>query len=114
MNPDLLNEGTRLSGLLDAALAFVKEQIRKAAETERDYRHAKARAWLEHPEGTAKEREAMVDGATADLRYERDIAAGMVRASFEAVKSRQQQISLLQSQMNVEKAEANFARTGPQ
>lgn len=113
MNANLVAEGSRLSGLLDAALSFVKDQIRLAAETERDYRKAKAQAWVQYAEGTAKEREAQVDGATADLRYERDIAAGMVRASFEAVKSRQQQISLLQSQMNVEKAEAEFARTGP-
>jgi hypothetical protein len=111
---DYAAEGDRLSKLLDAALSFVKDQIRKAAEAERVYRHAKARAWAEHPDGTAKEREALVDAATADLRYERDLAAGMVRASFEAVHSRQQQISLLQTMVKTERSELELARTGPE
>lgn len=117
-------EGRRLSGLLDSALGFLKEQIPAAAAAERDYRKAKSEAWLRCPnddagvkagerEWTASRREAWVNAQTADLRYVRDVADGMVRTGYQAVKSRQAQISLLQSEMNAFKAEANFAQYGP-
>lgn len=106
-------EGRRLSELLDAALAFLKEQIKAAAEAERDYRKAKAMSWVEAPDGTAAAKEAWVNGRTADLRYARDVAAGMERASHQAIRSRLAQISLLQSVANAYKAEAGFAQYGP-
>jgi hypothetical protein len=111
---EMSQEGRRLSELLDGALAFLKEQIRAAAEAERDYRQAKARAWVEAPDGTAGAKEAWVNGHTADLRYKRDIAAGMERASHQAIRSRLAQISLLQSVANAHKAEASFDRYGPE
>lgn len=115
MTPDeFAREGRRLSDLLDAALRFNKEQIPKAAAAERDYRKAKSELWVRAKtvDMLAKEKETWVDAQSADLRYERDVAEGMLRVGYQAVKSRQQQISLLQSQMNVFKAEANFAQFG--
>jgi hypothetical protein len=117
-------EGRRLSNLLDAALGFLKEQIPVAAEAEQNYRKAKAEAWLRCPnddagvkagerEWTAARREAWCNAQTADLRYLRDVADGMVRTGYQAVRSRQAQMSLLQSEMNAFKAEANFAAYGP-
>jgi hypothetical protein len=116
----MATEGRRLSRLLDDGLAFLKEKIYLAAETERDYRKAKSEAWLRCPledetgKWTAARREAWVDAQTADLRYARDVADGLVRTGHQAVKSRQYQISLLQSTLNAFKSEADFARTGPE
>jgi hypothetical protein len=109
----MAQEGRRLSKQLDGALGMLKEQIVAAADAERDYRKAKAESWVVAPEGTAQARQAWVEGETADLRHRRDIAEGMVRACHQAIRSRQQQISLLQSVASAHKAEAEFARTGP-
>lgn len=110
---EMAQEGRRLTGLLDAALAATKERVIAQAEAERAYRKAKARKWLEAPDGTAASKEAWVNSETADLRYERDVAAGMERNARDAIRSYQVQISLLQSIANAHKAEAEFARTGP-
>jgi hypothetical protein len=107
----MAEEGKRLSKQLDGALGMLKEQIRVAADAERDYRKLKAEKWV-HAEGTAEQKKAWVDGQTADLRHVRDIADGMVRACHQAIRSRQQQISLLQSVASAHRAEAEFVRTG--
>lgn len=109
---EMAQEGRRLSYLLDGALAFLKEQIKAAAEAERDYRKAKAEAWVQAPEGTAAAKEAHVNGVTADLRYKRDIAVGMEKASHQAIRSRMAQISLLQSVANAHRADAHNDRFG--
>lgn len=109
---EMSQEGRRLSQLLDGALAFLKEQIKAAAEAERDYRKAKAEAWVQAPDGTAASKEAWVNGKTADLRYQRDIAAGMEKASHQAIRSRMAQISLLQSVANAHRADAHNDRFG--
>lgn len=122
---EMSHEGARLSRLLDSALAFLKEQIPAAAAAERDYRKEKSKAWVTCPndeggvkssdrEWTASRREAWVNAETADLRYLRDVSGGMVRTGHQAVKARMYEISLLQSEMGAWKAEANFARTGPE
>lgn len=109
---EMAREGRRLSEQLDGALALLKQQIREAADAERDYRKAKAEAWVQAPEGTAAAKEAIVNGRTADLRHRRDIAVGMERACREAIHSRQTQISLLQSIANAHKADADMDRFG--
>lgn len=114
MNPaEMAAEGRRLTGLLDLALEAVRDRVKALAEAEREYRHAKARCWLQAPDGTAAAKEAWVNGETADLRYQRDLAAGMERNARDAIRSYQVQISLLQSVANAHRAEAEFARTGP-
>lgn len=110
---DYVDEVRRLSGLLDAALSFLREQVREAAEAEQAYRKAKGRAWVEVPEGTVPEREAWVDEDTADVRFARDVAAGMKKAAIEAVRARRAQISAIQSVLAMERAEAEFVRTTP-
>lgn len=111
---EMAQEGRRLSGLLDLALEACRDRVKSLAEAERQYRKAKAKKWVEAPEGTAAAREAWVNGETADLRYARDLAAGMERNARDAIRSYQVQISLLQSVANAFKAEAEFARTGPE
>lgn len=115
MTPDeIADEMARLSRLLDGGLAMLREQAVALADAEATYRRAKARAWVEAPDGTAAAKAAYVDGITADLRRERDIADGVRLAALEAVRSRRTQVSALQSLLAAHRAEAEFARTGPE
>lgn len=113
----LPEEMARLARLLDKGLEALRDQSTEFAEAERSYRQAKATAWVEVlaalPKGTVPEREAWVNGATADARYRRDLAEGMRQAALESVRSRRGQISALQTMLNADRAEADFARTGP-
>lgn len=110
----------RLSDLLDNGLEALRKFAVQAAEAERSYRHSKAASWVETPHEkagrklTAVEREAMVNAATADERYARDVAAGMERAALESVRSRRAQISAYQSLLAAERSEMDLARAGPQ
>lgn len=104
----------RLSRQLDAGLDVLRGSAEDVADAERDYRKAKAVAWVSRPDGTAAERAAMVDSDTADLRYKRDLAEGMRRAALESVRARATQISMWQTLLNADKEEARFARTGPE
>lgn len=111
---EAIAEFNRLNRLLEAGLEMLREAPESLAKAEAEYRRAKAKAWVEHTEGTAKEREALVDAATAGLRYDRDIAEGLRRAAFESVRSRQTQISALQTLVNAHRAEAELTGKGPQ
>lgn len=113
-------EATRLSRLIDAGIEALREQSKQLATAENEYRKAKSQAWVRCPrdeagqkDWTAARREAWVDAECADLRYHRDVAEGMRQAALEAVRARRTQVSVLQSLLNAEKAEAEFARTGP-
>jgi len=113
-------EGNRLSRLLDAGIEALRTHSKAVAVAERDYRQAKSEAWVRAPKDppggkdwTAARREAWVDAECADLRYTRDVAEGMRAAALEAVRARRTQVSMLQSMMNAHRAEAEFARTGP-
>ena len=106
-----MDELLRLSRLLDSGLQALRDQATEYADAESDYRQAKARAWLQAPDGTVPEREAWCNGHTAVERRRRDLADGMRQAALEAVRSRRGQISALQSLMNAHRAEAEFDRT---
>lgn len=114
---EFADEFRRLSVLLDESLRWVKEKVREYASAEAAYRKGRAQAWLEAPrlaEGikvTAGEREAWVDGHTADLRYTRDLADGLRQAGLEAVRSRRAQTSALQTLLNAHLEELKFDRT---
>lgn len=121
--PEAFAEANRLSRLIDAAIEALKNTSVEFARAEADYRKAKAESWVRCPndeagvragerEWTAARREAWVDAETADLRYKRDLADGMRQAALEAARSRRAQLSALQTFLNAEKAEADFARTG--
>lgn len=110
---DMADEMARLSRLLDQGLQALRDQAREVAETEQAYRRLKAEAWVTAPEGTVPEREAWVNGKTADARFARDLAEGMRTAALEAVRSRRTQVSALQSLMAAHRAEAEFSRVGP-
>lgn len=59
----------------------------KLADRERDYRKARAVAYVMHAQAaSAGARDAAVDEATADARYDRDVARGVVRSQEELLK----------------------------
>lgn len=107
-------EGQRLTRLLDAGIQTLREQVTVAAQAENAYRKARASAWVrsraDNPKATVAEREAWVDGETADLRMERDIADGMKRAAIEAIRARQEQLGLLRTLIASQRAEMELAR----
>lgn len=118
MTPDeMAAEMSRLSKLLDDALAYSGRQVKEYADAEADYRKAKGEAWvrvrLEMPSATVPERSAWVEASTSELRKRRDICDGMRQVGIEAIRSRRSQISACQSLMAAAKAEAEFARTAP-
>lgn len=108
-----VQEAERFSRLIDAAIEALKNTTVEFAEAERDYRKAKSKAWVQAKTADmlAKEKEAWVDAETADLRFRRDLADGMRSAAMEAVRSRRAQLSAIQTFVNAERAEAEFART---
>lgn len=116
---EIHQEMMRLSRLIGEGINEMRNQAQAYAEAEHAYRLAKSKAWMEAPREldglkvTAGEREAWVDAKTADERKVRDIADGLRQTALEAVRSRRTQLSALQSYLAAERAEAEFARTGP-
>jgi hypothetical protein len=108
-----IEEVARFNTLLDNGLRSLRESAVEVAQAEFDYRKAKAIAWQTAPAGTVPMREAFVDAETAEQRQRLDLAEGLRSASLEAVRSRRQQLSAVQSLLAAHKAEADFARTGP-
>ena len=103
----------RLSQLIDEGIKALTAYAKEVAEAEHDYRKAKAIAWQTAPPGTVPLREAWVEAETAGQRRRLDLAEGSRSAALEAVRSRRQQLSAVQSLLAAHKAEADFARTAP-
>lgn len=110
---EAIDEVRRLSKQVDNGLDVLRDTAPKVAEAERTYRKQRSLEWLE-AEGTAREKEAHVDAATADLRFERDVQEGLRRAAIESVRARATQISMWQTLVNAHRAEADLAGKGPQ
>jgi hypothetical protein len=108
-----IEEVSHFSGLLDKGLSVLREAATEVAHSEYEYRKAKAIAWQSAPAGTVPMREAWVDAETAGQRQRLDLAEGSRSVALEAVRSRRQQLSAVQSLLAAHKAEADFARTGP-
>lgn len=104
----------RLIVLLDEGLKVLRDSSQELAEAERDYRQAKGLSWVHHTEGIGAERQAVVDGETANLRYDRDLAEAKRRAALESVRARQTQISALQSIAAALRSELDLAKYGPE
>lgn len=111
---ELTDELLRLSRALDQANRAVRDRGRMQAEAERDYRKARALAWLEAGGTTAQQRKDEVDASTADERYARDLAESDHRAAWEAVRNYRTQISALQTIGGIERELAQYGRTGPE
>ncbi len=111
---DLVAEMLRLSAKLDDALGFVHRQAAEWADSENDYRLARAKLVLEAPESTVDVRAAWVDFRTGPQRRRAHLADAMRQAGLEAVRSRRAQLSACQSVANAVRAEIDLGRTGPE
>ena len=109
----LTAEAMRLSALLDNGVAALREAGVAYAEAEHAYREQNAMAYLATESGTVAEREAHVYALVGDYRRHRDLADAARSAATEAVRSRRQQLSAIQTLLTAHRAEADFARTGP-
>jgi hypothetical protein len=107
---ELVAEARRLSGLIDAGVRALRESSAALAEAEHAYRRSKAEAWVVCRGDLAKEREAHVDSACADLRRDRDLREGERQAALEALRSRRVQLSALQSILAATRSEMELAR----
>ncbi len=67
------------------AREWFQRASQNAAEKERTYRKQRAVAWAT-VDGTAKEKEDAVNDKTADLRFERDVAVSLVKATLERLE----------------------------
>lgn len=112
--PELADEMSRLSRLIDQGLTALRDQSRELAQAENEYRKQKSVAWMQAPAGTVPERTAWVESQTADLRMRRDLADGLRTAALEAVRSRRTQVSALQSLLAAHREEAGLARYSPE
>lgn len=112
---EAFDEVKRLSALLDRSLQTLRKAGQDHAGHEYAYRKARGQAWaVTAGRGlVVAEREAMVDEMTAEHRRDRDNAASLEKSALEAVRSRRQQLSALQSLMAGMREEAAFMRTGP-
>jgi len=113
VNPsDLQEQILAYAQMLDEALAFLRGQTVKYADSDNAYRLAHARAYLAS-DGPVNERKATADLATDKERHAAHLAEGMRQAALEAVRSRRAQLSALQTLANSYRAEAEFVRTAP-
>lgn len=111
---EIVQEVRRFSDLLDKGVDALRDNARTLAGAEHAYRLAVAQAWMKAPEGTAGARDAWVKGETADMRRMRDVSEGMRVAALEAVRSRRQQLSAVQSLLAAHRSEADALRFGPE
>lgn len=112
---DLAQRADDLLGRMDDALADLRRYSFEAAEAERLYRVARREAWAGAPEwerGNAEERSDWVKAETAAEREERDAADYLRQSSLETVRSLRQNLSVLQTIANAERAEAEFVKGG--
>ncbi len=107
LNTQLLGAAERLR----ESLADLEQRSVDYAVAERNYRRAKATAYLA-TSGTVAEREAHAETAINELRYERDMADGLKVSALEAVRSNRGVLSAVQTLANLYREEASFDRTG--
>lgn len=119
---DAAGEMRRLSALADRGVTALREAADEWAHAEHAYRSLKAKKWIESatltteagkPESVGA-RQAWVDGECATARLGRDIADGMRQAALEALRTRRQQLSALQSLLAADRAEAQIAAFQPE
>lgn len=106
---DLVAMMIEAAGHLDAAQDELVRATHEDARADRRMRQAKATAYLASS-GTVGERDAAVAKSTDEEHYAARLADGLVRAALEAVRSRRQVLSSLQSIAGAVKSEMEFAK----
>lgn len=93
---DARRASRRLADQRRTAEDELKARTEAAAENERLYRLAYAKAFVE-AEGTAAEREAKAKSVASQEAFERDLAAGMVKVCVERLRGLEGERSQLKS-----------------
>lgn len=86
----------------------------KYANAHRDFKREWATAYLSAEGKTVDERKSRADIQVDEFRFENYLTEGMMQASLERVRSLRGILSAFQTIANKQRAEAEFARTGPQ
>lgn len=97
---------------IDAAMEEYERCIKADADADRNAKVAKSSAYLS-ASGPVQQRQAHVDQATADVQYAARLAEGLKRSAGQAVESKRQWLSALQSLASLTKAEAQLAKWTP-
>jgi hypothetical protein len=97
---------------IDAALLEYDRAIREDAEADKQAKISHSSAYLASS-GTAGERTAWADKGSVDERYKPRLADGLKRSAAQAVESKRQWLSALQSLASLTKAEAQLAKWEP-
>ena len=106
----LIEEGNRFLTRIEECESDYQSAGNVVAEAERNYRKSKADAMSNSPKGTVAEKEAWVNGQTADLRFERDVANNNKIHALESMRNSRQQLSFVQTAINGLREEMGFAR----
>lgn len=93
----ILTEGARFSKLIDEALAEYKKWLHKASIAEKAYTVAKQEAWTMAEGKTVAQRQAWVDDFIVAEKLDLNIAESGAKINLEALRSRRQQMSYVQS-----------------
>lgn len=110
---ELIDQGMRLVRQLEESHDTLMSVVEDLAHAENEYRKARALEWAGSRLSTAAAKAEFVNGATADLRDTRDLLEGRRKAGIEHGRNLRQQLSFVQTALNVKREEAAFARTGP-
>jgi hypothetical protein len=94
---------------IDAALLEYEKRIHEDAEADKLAKLAHASAYLA-ASGTAGERAAHADKGSVDERYRARLAEGLKRSAHQAVESKRQWLSALQSLAAAQRAEAELLK----
>lgn len=86
--------------------------VRESAAANRDAKIARASAYLA-ASGPVAERQAYVDQTCAEVSYRAELADGLERSALEAVRSRRQVLSSLQSLASLAREEVRLATWEP-
>jgi hypothetical protein len=78
---------------LEDTIADLDKKHDALADAERAYRKARAEAYVQVDAKTAGERDAKVDADSAQKRYDRDLAEGLVKAQKERIKLAEERLA---------------------
>jgi hypothetical protein len=102
-----------LSRRIDEGIRELSSAAHELAESQYELRKARAIAWAEAPPGTVPVREAWVEAKTADEELRHELAEGRRTTAVEALRSRRQQMSAVQSLMKADHIDFEDTKYSP-
>ena len=106
---DIAENYTRRLKDLGAAQTGVDEYYESVAEKERDYTKYKSKRYLIHKtDKPVTEAKLLSESDAADLKYDLDIAKGMLKAALGRIKHLEKTLNACQSFLSLAKAQMNI------